>query len=227
MLSEELKELIDASLTDGVLTDKERAVIRKRALIEGVDPDEVDLLLDSEVQKIQKKQQEAVAKVRKCPNCGEIIPALAVKCPSCGYEFENQDVNRTVERFAKGIANAKESGALRHMFGGSSHRADFIKSFVIPNNAEDLYELIIYITSAIKNNISQDQEVLPAYRQKLRECKDKVNLLFPDDQRFSRLFEQTKLSWWQRIGPMGQAQAQGVVSIVFAFVLLCLLLALL
>lgn len=42
MFSKELQQLINASLTGGDLTDKEREVIRKRALLEGIDPDEVD-----------------------------------------------------------------------------------------------------------------------------------------------------------------------------------------
>lgn len=99
MFSEELNKLIEASLVDGVLTDKERAVIRKRALLEGVDPDEVDLMLDAEVQKIRKKQEEAVAKVKKCPSCGEIIPALTGVCPSCGYviNIKSKDNNELMD----------------------------------------------------------------------------------------------------------------------------------
>ena len=37
MFSKELEEIIEAALADGVLTDKERAVLHKRALAEGVD----------------------------------------------------------------------------------------------------------------------------------------------------------------------------------------------
>ena len=49
MYSDDLKKLIDAALVDGVITDKERFVIRKHAISEGVDPDEVDILLDAEL----------------------------------------------------------------------------------------------------------------------------------------------------------------------------------
>jgi len=51
MFSEELNKLIEAAFVDGVLTDKERSVILKRAKAEGADLDEVELLLDAEVQK--------------------------------------------------------------------------------------------------------------------------------------------------------------------------------
>lgn len=90
MFSKELQQLIEASLFDGVLTDQERAVIRKRALLDGVDPDEVDVLLEAELQRIRQKQEETVAKVKKCPHCGEIIPALTGVCPSCGYVINTQ-----------------------------------------------------------------------------------------------------------------------------------------
>lgn len=99
MFSEELNKLIEASLVDGVITDQERAVIRKRALLEGVDPDEVDLMLDAEIQKIRQKQQAAVAKVKKCPACGEIIPALTGVCPSCGHviNVKSKDNNELMD----------------------------------------------------------------------------------------------------------------------------------
>ena len=44
MLSKELEEIVEAALADGVLTDKERAVLHKRAQAEGIDPDELDIV---------------------------------------------------------------------------------------------------------------------------------------------------------------------------------------
>lgn len=46
MYSKELNELIDTVLADGQITDKERAVVRKRAMREGVDEDEIDVYID-------------------------------------------------------------------------------------------------------------------------------------------------------------------------------------
>lgn len=102
MFSEELQKLIDASLVDGVITDKERAVIHKRAVQEGVDPDEVDVILEANVAKIRQTQESAVKKVKKCPNCGEVIPVMATSCKSCGYEFRNLEVSNSIKTlFAK------------------------------------------------------------------------------------------------------------------------------
>ena len=117
MFSEELRKLIEASLVDGVITDQERAVIRKRALLEGVDPDEVDLMLDAEIQKLKKKQQEAIAKVTKCPACGEIIPTLTAICPACGHVInasnsESKELLIFMDTLEKALKRLKGTGAL-------------------------------------------------------------------------------------------------------------------
>ena len=56
MLSKELEEIVEAALADGVLTDKERAVLHKRAQAEGVDPDELDIVLDGRLAKMKRSE---------------------------------------------------------------------------------------------------------------------------------------------------------------------------
>ena len=84
MYSEELKQLISAALTDGVITENERITIKKKALSENIDPDEIDVILDSEIQKLNMERQQATGIV-KCPACGEMVPPLSGVCPSCGH----------------------------------------------------------------------------------------------------------------------------------------------
>lgn len=151
MFSEELSKLIEASLVDGVITDQERAVIRKRALLEGVDPDEVDLVLDAEIQKLKKKQQEAVAKVKKCPACGEIIPAMSVKCPACGYEFRNVEANGSVQKLFSMVNEIYSSN------DKDSVKEDKVKmlitNFPVPTAKEDILEfLFLAVPNAKVNN---------------------------------------------------------------------------
>ncbi|MBR2103179.1 MAG: zinc ribbon domain-containing protein [Prevotella sp.] len=111
MFSESLRELIAASLVDGMLTPEERAIIVKRALLEGNDPDEVNLLLDAEVQKIRQQKQAAQPKLLKCPACGEILPALTGICPSCGSvvsnDSRNQELDFLIEQMNRGLAQLK------------------------------------------------------------------------------------------------------------------------
>lgn len=56
MFSKELEEVIEAALADGVLTDKERAVLHKRAAAEDVDPDELDVVIDGRLAKAKKQE---------------------------------------------------------------------------------------------------------------------------------------------------------------------------
>jgi len=86
LIPEELNVLIQEYLTDGVLTDKERQVILKKAENMGLDRDEIDLYLDAQVQKIDQQADAAVrrAKGKSCPYCGAPVPQLADKCPACG-----------------------------------------------------------------------------------------------------------------------------------------------
>ena len=54
MYSKELEELIDHVLADGVITAKEREVLHCRAEAEGIDADELDVLIDGRLVKEQQ-----------------------------------------------------------------------------------------------------------------------------------------------------------------------------
>ena len=54
----ELLDLLEICLTDGVITEKERKVLIKKATALGVDPDEFDLYIDAQVQKLQNASAE-------------------------------------------------------------------------------------------------------------------------------------------------------------------------
>ena len=101
LIPEELQALIDQYLTDGVLTDKERAVILKKAEGMGLDRDEIDLYLDAEVQKIDQATDAAARrqKGKTCPYCGGSIPQLADKCPHCGENVTAQASEELQEIF--------------------------------------------------------------------------------------------------------------------------------
>lgn len=42
--------MIDAAIADGVITDKERRLIMKRAVREGQDPDEVEMIMEGKAE---------------------------------------------------------------------------------------------------------------------------------------------------------------------------------
>ena len=65
MFSGKIEEVIRASLVDGMITDKERNVIKRLAAAEGIDEDTVDVLLDARIQELNKEKK---ADQRVCPH---------------------------------------------------------------------------------------------------------------------------------------------------------------
>ena len=101
LIPKELDQLIQEFLTDGILTDKERAVILKKAEGMGLDRDEIDLYLDAQVQKIDQATDAAVRKQKgkTCPYCGGSILQLTDKCPHCGENITAQASEELQEIF--------------------------------------------------------------------------------------------------------------------------------
>ena len=72
MYSKDLEQLIDAALADGIITDKERAVIKKRAEKEGIDLDEIDVYLDGRLAQLQSGKSHIVNEAPKIQQAVEI-----------------------------------------------------------------------------------------------------------------------------------------------------------
>ena len=160
MFSEELRQLIEASLVDGVMTQEERAIIVKRAIQEGNDPAEVNLLLDAELQKIRQQKMANAPKVNKCPACGELLPALTGICPSCGYDVsvdnQNKELNQLMEQINVAMTQLKSgkgnAGAIIASLEGYRRRAQML----FGENPK-VQALIAEVTQDI-NSFKQDQE---------------------------------------------------------------------
>ena len=110
MLSKELEEIVEAALADGVLTDKERAVLHKRAQAEGIDPDELDIVIDGRLAKMKRSEDwlrptppqnlanQKLGNIVKCPNCGAQVKGGSAVCSECGYTFSNVSANSSAEK---------------------------------------------------------------------------------------------------------------------------------
>ena len=106
----EIEKLIKFAIADGLITEKERAVILKKAESLGEDKDEVELILNGELA-LAKKQQEIkaeskekssykVGEIKKCPSCGSQVSALQLKCADCDYEFSSEtDSNKQIRDY--------------------------------------------------------------------------------------------------------------------------------
>ncbi len=107
LIPEELDALIQEYLTDGILTDKERDVILRKAEAMGLARDEIDLYLDAQVQKIDQAADAVVRrqKSKACPYCGAPVPLLTDKCPECG-QFITPEANTELQEIFDNLEDA-------------------------------------------------------------------------------------------------------------------------
>lgn len=222
MYSKELEELIDSVLADGVITDQERTVLRKRALACGEDPDEVMIIVDGRLAKMKKAASpttpatEKRGNIVKCPNCGAPIEAGAVKCKECGYIFTNVKANNTAKEFAimleQRIQKVRYDGDKTNI----NKVNEFIKNYPLPTGKEDLLEFIASL-DARRRSKSNYQE---AYNAKYQECVTKAKTLFAGDSDVTSLLAQTEKGYRAHTFIATVIQHKKIIFIVIVVVLL-------
>ncbi len=191
MFSPGLDKLIEASLVDGVITDQEREVIKRHALLAGIDPDEVEVFIQSKMQeRLLNAAKAKNANVRKCPACGAIMSSLQTRCAQCGHE---------ITTIQEGTAMVKLSSALNA--SKDDKKPTIITSFPVPRGKEDLLEFIISMQSCWKNTGTLDDDLKNAYRAKYDESIAKARIWYPNDPSFQPLFKQADRDnrWWIRL----------------------------
>ena len=214
MYNEKIEQLIKAALADGVLTEKEKQILFKRAQEQGIDLDEFEMVLDAKLVEMQKAEKEKSAPkstrfgdVRKCPACGALVPAMAVSCAECGFEYSGLEASSSAQLLAKKIEEIKATAAdkkreiiqskkysntvskwemespqekaLREIDKDADKQMkSFVSNFPVPNAKNDLFDLILYLKQHIKDEV---------YEQKLQECLDRAKYLFPSDSLFAQV----------------------------------------
>ena len=171
MFSKELEEVIEAALADGVLTDKERAVLHKRAQAEGVDPDELDVVIDGRLAKMKRQEDwlrpappkeatnQKYGNVLKCPSCGAQVVGGSALCPECGYAFSNVGANSSYEKLsakleAIEVAYRDKVSLSIPIYGVSNkvkEKANVIRMFPVPNTRADLLEFLASMSAQISS----------------------------------------------------------------------------
>ena len=181
MYDERIEQLIKAALADGVLTEKEKQVLFKRAQEQGIDLDEFEMVLDARLVELQKAEKEKVEKsapksdkygsVRKCPACGAIVGAFVGVCEECGYEFSNIEATISYRKFHEALAQEEDV----------EKQLKIIETFPIPNAKADLLEFLTVLKPRILD-ASDSGWYTDAYLKKYSECIEKARVMFPNDK---------------------------------------------
>lgn len=164
MFSQELENLIQATLEDGMLEDFEKAALVKRAQAEGVDLTELEIYINSILQKRQReKEDEKNAQTKKkaqemkeafgrvCPSCGKQVPPMTLKC-ECGYEFTNSKSVSSVQLLFEKIEKIQSAPMKSYDPRSNEYKTgkkeqnnmirQTISLFPVPNTKEDIIEFL-------------------------------------------------------------------------------------
>lgn len=212
MYNEKIEGLIKAALADGVLTEKEKQVLFKRAQEQGIDLDEFEMVLDARLVELQKEEKEKASKsapksdkygdVRKCPTCGSLVPALATSCPDCGYEFAGLESNLSSQKLADKIEKIRKeySSEINDIQQHPDQRWNFkrqmltelsqaIKTFPIPNTKADLFEFITSMQTKMLSEFIFKAEG-EAYFTKYNEAIIKSKAMCANDPMFAKIISE-------------------------------------
>ena len=205
MYNDELEQLIDAALADGVLTDKKKQILFKKAESFGIDLDEFEMVLDARALKAQQAQQpvspakEKLGNIVTCPACGAHIPGGNAVCPECGHVFNNIEANSSVTRLNKLLEEVEKKYNKNENRGKESfwslstidgdrgdEMARVVNRFPIPNSRGDLLEFLPYLKSqAGMSYDGSNNSYIHACRSKYKECVLKARTSFQNDPAFA------------------------------------------
>ena len=145
-------------------------------------------------------------KIYKCPSCGETLEAFSIKCPTCGYELRGTKATGAVKELADKLeklqskSNVVSMGVSKifnsnHLSSVDNQKIDTIRNFSIPNNREDIIELMILAVSNINpeafNELGSgtmntgrkksERAISEAWISKYDQAFQKARIAFPDE----------------------------------------------
>ena len=217
MYNETIEALIKAALADGVLTEKEKQILFKRAQAEGIDLDEFEMVLDARLVELQKEQKSSAPKsdkfgdVRKCPACGAIISSGVAVCKECGYAFTEANSTASREKLSNmllqidkensegGLAkDILHSLSLNKTRKSTQLKVTAITNFAIPNTKADLLDFLSFLLvqadpaaskEYVKGLQGEQEDLGYAYWLLYASCVSKARISFAKDPDFSTFFD--------------------------------------
>lgn len=187
----EIENLINMALADGEVTEKERGIILRKAEKLGLDPDEVEMVLEGKLHQLEAskpKQKEKVGNIKTCPACGASIKSLDLLCEDCGHEFTNANANTTIKNLelkieterAKYIKKNSEAEGGDDWAGQKFNEEELpriLKNYPIPNTKEDLFEALSFMSSKVISSTDTENEEINAYHAKALEIITKLHFI--------------------------------------------------
>lgn len=177
-------------------------------------PPPVPLATEQEQQpkRVERRQQEFVGTVLKCPNCGGVIGETTAVCPECGIRITGRSAVTSMQSFKEqlmAIEGTRKRG-LGGVFGvytapdpADTKKLSLIRSFPIPNSVDDIMEFMFLAVANIDVSLSKNtamnkwnstqqvetgatigKTISNAWVAKMQQAYQKAEIMFPNDSAF-------------------------------------------
>jgi len=182
----EIENLINMALADGEVTEKERAIILRKAESLDEDKDEVEMILNGKIALLSKEQNSTQSNLssksnkegdlKKCPSCGGPVQSFKTTCSDCGHEF------RGTKGVSSILALTKKIDAINFNVKDYDDVIEgIISNFPIPNTKEDLLE---FISIGISKAAWGEGGIKKAWADKADEAINKLDVISTGDKLF-------------------------------------------
>lgn len=182
-LHPDLQKLLDYALQDGEISEKQKEILYKKANELGQDIDLLEMVIEGELQKLNKKNRSEKQTNFACPNCGSSIPKSSIKCSFCGFEISKSTITggSYIEKLQRELYeletkfadnSSKLTAGQLFMNGGDSFgtkltaaKVSVISSFSLPNDKEQLIEMFYFCDSNFDTFYSASKTLNATIRQ--------------------------------------------------------------
>lgn len=157
--SDKIEKLINVAMVDGQISETELRVLRKRAESEGVDPDELEMVLDARLHAKNTVQKENSNPVRLLTKGFTLVDEYA-KAPTTA--FDKEELEKTITNIP-GISAAMASittllsSFLSKPANKNQLKAKVIQFVRIPDDPELMAEFLQFASSLIVAERSKDK----------------------------------------------------------------------
>lgn len=142
------------------------------------------------IEKVARRNIVYEGELHQCPRCGESINAFSNACPSCGHEFRDAEVAKSIKEFVEKLEAANTIEL----------QVSLILHYPIPNTKEDVTEFMILACSRISNSVPE--RLLEAWKAKIEQCYRKARLVFRNEKEFAEI----QMLYKKAVQKMGNVQ---------------------
>lgn len=179
MFSDELEMLINAAIADGEISEKERAILHKRAQAEGVDTDELDMIVEARIAKAKKavsdsqnKQNSNEETEPQEPTAAELLK-IKIDIINNHHEGKGNELydDRIVLRAGSKIEDIKYFKESLDSDLASNERAreraivNAIKEAYVPKEKHEILDMIIRCKKSFESKLTWYKEGLDQYKK--------------------------------------------------------------